>query len=97
MFAIILSLLCSIRQNFRTRAVIQAEILALRHQLLALQRSARAQKVRLTASHRFLWVWLSRLWREWRSALLIVKPEMVIGLASTRISAVLELAGRRRE
>ena len=34
--------------------------------------------MRLTASDRFLWVWLSRLWREWRSALLIVKPETVI-------------------
>ena len=78
MFAIILLLLCSIRQGFRTRAAIQAEILALRHQLLVLQRSARALKVRLTASDRFLWVWLSRLWREWRSALLIVKPETVI-------------------
>jgi hypothetical protein len=78
MFAIILSLLCSIRQGFRTRAAIQAEILALRHQLLVLQRSARARKVRLTASDRFLWVWLSRLWREWRSALVIVKPETVI-------------------
>ena len=78
MFAIILSLLCSIRQGFRTRAAIQAEILALRHELLVLQRSARTHKMRLTASDRFLWVWLSRLWREWRSALLIVKPETVI-------------------
>ena len=78
MFAIILSLLCSIRQGFCTRAAIQAEIFALRHQLLVLQRSARAHKVRLTASDRFLWVWLSRLWREWRSALLIVKPETVV-------------------
>jgi hypothetical protein len=42
--------------------VLQAEILALRHQLLVLQRSARAHKVRLTASDRILWVWLSRLW-----------------------------------
>src|SRR6516225_7744411 len=64
MFAIVLSLLCSIRQGFRTRAAIQAEILALRHQLLVLQRSARAHKVRLTASD--------------RSALVIVKPETVI-------------------
>jgi hypothetical protein len=55
MFVIILSLLCSIHQEFRTRAAIQAEILALRHQLLILQRSARAHKVRLTASDRFLW------------------------------------------
>src|SRR5215831_18083704 len=78
MFAIILSLLCSSRQGFRTRAAIQAEILALRHQLLVLQRSVRTHKVRRTASDRFLWVWLSRLWREWRSALLIVKPETLI-------------------
>src|SRR5215469_15575308 len=49
MFAIILSLLCSSRQGFRTRAAIQAEILALRHQLLVLQRSVRTHKVRLTA------------------------------------------------
>ena len=78
MFAIILSLRCSIRQGFRTGAAIQAEILALRHQLLVLQRSVRTHKVRLTASDRFLWVWLSRLWREWRSALLFVKTETVI-------------------
>ena len=32
-----------IRQGFRTRAAIQAEILALRHQLLVLQRSVRTQ------------------------------------------------------
>jgi len=25
-----------------------------------------------------LWVWLSRLWRDWRSALAIVKPETVV-------------------
>src|SRR5215831_13764425 len=74
MFAIILSLLCSIRQGFRARAAIQAEILALRHQLLVLQRSAPPHEVRLTASDRFLWVWLSRLWREWRSALVILDP-----------------------
>ena len=78
MLAIILSLLCSIQQGFRTRAAIQAEILALRHQLLVLQRSTRAHKVRLTPSDRFLWVWLSRLWRGWRSALVILKPETVV-------------------
>jgi hypothetical protein len=68
MFAIILSLLCSIRQGFRTRAAIQAEILALRHQLLVLQLSVRPHNVRLTASDGFLWVWLSRPWRECRQA-----------------------------
>jgi hypothetical protein len=87
MFAIILSLLCSIRQGFRTRAAIQAEILALRHQLLVLHRSARTHKVRLTPSDRFLWVWLSRLWREWQSALLIVQPETVIAWQRREVEA----------
>ena len=78
MFAIILSVLCSIGQGFQTRAAIQAEILALRHQLLVLQRSTHAHKLRLTASDKLLWVWLSRLWSGWRSALVIVKRENVI-------------------
>jgi putative transposase len=28
---------------------------------------------------RCLWVWLSRLWSGWRSALIMVKPETAIG------------------
>src|SRR5271155_3082071 len=78
MFTIILSFFSSIRQGFRSRAALQAEILALRHQLLVLQRSTRSRKVRLSAADRLLWVWLSRLWGGWRSALVIVKPETVI-------------------
>ena len=79
MSAIILSLFSSIRQSFRTRAELQVEILALRHQLSVLQRSTRSRKVRLSTADRLLWVWLSRLWSGWRSALVIVKPETVIG------------------
>jgi putative transposase len=78
MFPTIFSLFCSIRQSFRARAALQAEILALRHQLLVLQRWTRSRKLRLSAAYRLLWVWLSRLWSEWRSALVIVKPETVI-------------------
>lgn len=58
--------------------MLQAEILALRHQLLVLQRNNRGRKLRLTFADRLLWVWLLRLWKEWRSALVIVKPETVI-------------------
>lgn len=78
MFAIIFSLFCSVRQAFRSRAALHAEILALRHQLLVLQRTNRGRKLHLNHSDRLLWVALSRLWDEWRSALLIVKPETVI-------------------
>jgi len=78
MFTIIFSLFYSIRQGIRNRAVLHAEILALRHQLLVLQRSNGSQRPRLSLADRLLWVWLSQLWSGWRSALMIVKPETVI-------------------
>src|SRR5215813_7579830 len=62
---------------FRSRAALQMEVFALRHQLTVLQRSVKRPK--LTAADRFLWAWLAQLWRDWRSALGIVKPETVIG------------------
>ena len=73
-----LTLLFCLRDCFRARAILQAEILALRHQLLILQRSSRGHKLRLGWADRVLWVWLSRIWNDWRSALLIIKPETVI-------------------
>jgi putative transposase len=78
MFPIIFSLVYSIRQGLRNRAALHAEILALRHQLLVLERSNRSRKLRLTAGDRLLWSWLSQLWSGWRPALVIVKPETVI-------------------
>jgi putative transposase len=62
---------------FRSRAALQLEILALRHQIGVLQRSA-TKRPKLTPVDRLLWIFLSRLWRDWRSALAIVKPETVI-------------------
>lgn len=73
----LLSLLVSLRDSLRPRAALQAEVLALRHQLMVLQRSRRS-RLRLHAVDRLLWVWLARLWTEWRSASVIVKPETVI-------------------
>src|SRR5260370_29484146 len=73
-----LTLLFSLRDCFRARAVLQAEIFALRHQFLVLQRSSGGHKLRLRWADRVLWVWLSRLWNDWPSALLLVKPETVI-------------------
>ena len=66
----------SLSASFRSRSALQLEILALRHQLGVLQRSVK--RPRLTAADRFSWVWLSRAWADWRSALVIVKPETVI-------------------
>ena len=61
----------------RPRAALLLENLALRHQIGVLQRSA-AKRPKLTSGDRLLWICLSRLWRDWRSALAIVKPETVI-------------------
>jgi hypothetical protein len=62
---------------FRARAALQLENLALRHQIGVLQRSVK-KRPRLTAADRILWAWLCGIWSDWRSALVIVKPETVI-------------------
>jgi hypothetical protein len=56
---------------------LQAENIALRHQLTVLERAQKPKRPVLKPWDRCLWVWLSRLWTEWRSALIIVKPETV--------------------
>jgi putative transposase len=92
-----MTLLFSLRDCFRARGVLQAEILALRHQLLILQRSSRAHKLRLRWIDRVLWVWLSRLWNDWRSALLIVRPETVIAWHRQEFRLYWRRKSRRRE
>ena len=69
----------SLLTQLRGQAAMQAEIIALRHQLTVLQRTQRPKRLILNCADRCLWVWLSRVWPGWRSALLIVKPETVIG------------------
>ena len=71
------SLLTTVRDCGRSRAILQLEILALRHQLQVPERS-HGRRLRLTRFDRVLWVWFSRVWWQWRSALVIVKPETVI-------------------
>ena len=78
MFTVLFSLIRTLRSCLGTRATLLSEILALRHQLLVLQRSHGNHRLKLPGPDRILWVWLSRLWADWRSALLIVKPETVI-------------------
>ena len=65
----------ALRSCFRTRLALQAENLALRHQITVLQRGRK--RLPLNSADRFLWVCLSRLWAGWRSALAIFKPETV--------------------
>jgi transposase InsO family protein len=71
------TLFTTLSSIFRSRAALQLENLALRHQIGVLQRSSR-KRLKLNPGDRLLWVWLSRLWRDWRSTLAIVKPETVL-------------------
>ncbi len=58
------------------RLVLVTENLALRQQLLVLHRSS--NRPRLRHLDRLFWISFSQLWRDWRSILVIVKPETVI-------------------
>src|SRR3954452_15393290 len=62
---------------FKTSAQLRLENLALRQQLGVLRRSA-PKRLKLTPADRIFWVWLRRVWSNWRSALRIVKPDTVI-------------------
>src|SRR5215469_14745223 len=67
----------------RSRAAVELDNLALRHQISVLQRSA-AKRPKLTSGDRLLWICLSHLWRDWRSALAIRQTRNGPGLASGR-------------
>ena len=74
---VLTALFAFLSASFRTRAALQLEILALRHQIGVLQRSVKRPK--LSAADRFLWAWLSSVWNGWESRVSIVKAATVIG------------------
>src|SRR5271157_568223 len=74
----LLALLAAIRSLLWSGAHLQAEVLALRHQLLVLKRQCAGRRVHFQTSDRVLWSWLSRLWPGWRQGLLLVRPETVV-------------------
>ncbi len=53
------------------------ENLVLRQQLAIQQRSIKRPKIKNI--DRIFWVWLFKIWDHWKSALIIVKPQTVIG------------------
>jgi putative transposase len=77
MTSVLMSLLAMLSGVLRSRTALLLEVLALRHQLQVLQRS-QPRRLRLLSADRWLWAWLSRTWRGWRTALVIVKPETVL-------------------
>ena len=77
MSSLFVALFAFVASSFRTRVALQAEILALRHQLAVCQKNA-PRRLRLQRSDRFFWVLLSRWWPGWRRSLYIVRPDTVI-------------------
>jgi len=76
MRAALIALATSMVALLRSRASLQLEIFALRHQLAVLQGGGRRR--RLKPADRLIWVWLSRAWSGWQDALVFVKPSTVI-------------------
>jgi len=70
------SILCLLCALVLSRATLAAENLALRQQLIVLQRSVK--RPRLRKGDRLFWVWLSMLWKGWACCLLIVKPDTIV-------------------
>jgi hypothetical protein len=77
MLILLSAFLSTLGSMFRARSALQLENLALRHQIGVLKRSA-GKRPKLTAADRLFWVFLRRIWDNWRSALNIVQPATVI-------------------
>ena len=80
------------KDSLKSRTALEMEILALRSQLALFQQQTLNHKIpkpKPTPAFRRLWVIISKLWPDWKSALLVVKPETVIGLASYRVPLLL--------
>ena len=63
-------------QRFNLLANLTAENLALRHQLVVLNRNQKRPTLKKT--DRLFWVLLSRFWSGWRETVLIVQPDTVV-------------------
>jgi putative transposase len=72
-----LIVVAALRSASKTSAELRLENIALRHQLAVLRRSA-PKRVKINASDRLLWVWLRRFWPDWKTALVIVRPQTVV-------------------
>ena len=69
-------LVWTLRSTIRTQRELALENLALRQQVAVWK--VRQPRPQLTATDRLFWVVLSRLWKNWRSSLQVVRPETVV-------------------
>ncbi|MGB3049431.1 MAG: integrase core domain-containing protein [Polyangiales bacterium] len=77
MLPLLYALLATASSSLKSQRELALENLALRQQLAILKRKTKRPK--LTKADRAFWVALCRLWPDWQNALILVKPETVIG------------------
>ncbi len=77
MRTIVVILVALVREFALSRATLRLENIALRQQMAVLKRER--PRPGLHPLDRVFWVFLSRLWPRWKDALVIVKPETVVG------------------
>src|SRR5207248_9794944 len=77
MLDFVLAVLAGLCAFFRSRADLAVEILALRQQVAVFKR--KRPRPSLNSSDRLFWVLLRRVWSGWKSVLIVVKPDTVVG------------------
>jgi putative transposase len=77
MVTILFALVSLLSFRFRSRASLELELVALRHQVIVLRRQ-RPHRLRLLSADRLLWVWLYRVRPQVLETLVLVKPVTVV-------------------
>src|SRR6267142_6460039 len=77
MIRILAALVSLLSFRVRSRACLELELIALRHQVSVLRRQ-HPGRLQLFATDRLLWVWLYRIWPQVLNAIVLVKPATVI-------------------
>jgi hypothetical protein len=77
MMTILSALVSILAFRVRSRASLELELIALRHQVTVLRRQ-RPGRLRLLSADRLLWVWLYRIWPQVINAMVLVKPVTVV-------------------
>jgi len=77
MITILSSLVSLLSFRIRSRASLELELIALRHQVTVLRRH-RPGRARLFCADRLLWVWLYPIWPQALNTMMLVKPATVI-------------------
>lgn len=95
MLPFILSLIAAARVFFESRTDTAVEVLALRQQVAVLKR--RRPRPPLRPLDRLFWTLLRATWSRWKDALVIVKPETVVGWHRAGFRLYWRWKSRRRD